>query len=528
MTARPRLHVAPALALLVACSVRGPDEATGASATTTAEGSSTTTGTDGGASASSSGGASATTTGASGDTRGGSGDAMTTTGASGETEGTTTDEGTSTGEGESEGTGESTGGTVVQGESPVLPGDHADPGVLRVDDGQGGVVYHLTHTVHNGGDFPRFTSTDLVHWEPAAVGLFDRSSTLGSSIEINGHHYCSRWAPEVSALGPGSYILSFTAQSYAGPKSPCPAYAEDSGVYLAWSSSPAGPFALAEKPWEPLPAGGQISNCPPAIRDAIPHSLDFAGADCQGTYCHHIIRLDSTVWRDPKDGRWWLGYAWYTNTPPKVDWEKSHYGELVNLVELDAADPFAVICDPNVAQIGVADPHDGEVLGRLATACEGCDQMLSFTRGRQGEEMIRDGYSWGVVEGPSLFRRGEYVYLLLSGSAWDSAYYHVYWVAAKSVEGLALGAPDRLIGRFLIPSDGQAFGHGTPVLGPDGESWYYVHHRLDHAPCKGQGLCGRDVWVSPIDFIDRGDGLGAVHIAPRWPAKTPGFEVTLP
>ena len=120
------------------------------------------------------------------------------------------------------------------------------------------------------------------------------------------------------------------------------------------------------------------------------------------------------------------------------------------------------------------------------------------------------------------------MYLLVSGSAWDSAYYHVYWVAAKSVEELAYENPGRLVGRYLIPSDGQSFGHGTAVLGPDGVSWYFVHHRLDHGPCAVSGACQRDVWVSPIEFEDRGDGLGEVHIRARRPAQTPGVEVAVP
>lgn len=413
----------------------------------------------------------------------------------------------------------------LEGQNPVLPIDHPDPGLVRVD-GPGGPTYHLTATVHNGGDFPRFTSTDLIAWQDAGQGLLGRTSAPGSSIELNGSHYCSRWAPEIVQLGPESFMLSFTGQRYASPQSPCPPYAEDSGVYLAWSNSPAGPFAPPDKPWEPLPAGAQISSCP--LRPDLPHSLDVASGDCQGTYCHHIMRLDSSVFFDPQTGRWWLAYAWYTNTPPKVDWEQTNHGEHVHLVELDPSDPFAVRCDLAAPQIHAGNPHDGDTLARLAASCPGCDQMLSMTRGRLGEEMQRDGASWGVVEGPSLLRRGEYVYLLLSGSAWDSAYYHVYWVAAKSVEELVYTNPDRLVGRFLIPSDGQSFGHGSAVLGPDGAHWYFVHHRLDHAPCEESGWCARDVWVSPIEFDDLGDGLGDVHIRPRWPAQDPTFMVAAP
>lgn len=415
----------------------------------------------------------------------------------------------------------------VMGTNPVLGLDHPDPGVLRIED-QGEVLYVMSTTVHNGGDFPLLTSSDLVSWSPAPTGVFDRPRVPGDSYALGDAHYCSLWAPEIAQLGPESFMLSFTAQRFATPRSPCPPYAEDSGVYLAWSSSALGPFAPERNPWEPLPAGGQISRCPPAVRDAIPHSLLEASDDCQGTFCHHIIRLDSSVFADPTTGRWWLAYAWYTNSPPQVAWELDNHGEHVHLVELDPGDPFAVICDVEVPQIHVANPHDAQTLAALASSCEGCDQMLAMNKGRFGEDMMRDGVSWGVAEAPSLFRRGDWVYLMLSGSAWDSAWYHVWWVAAPSVEQLALGDPARIMGRFLVPSDGHSFGHGTPVLGPDGESWFYVHHHLDQAPCAEAGQCARDVWVSPIEFVDVGDGHGAVHIAPRWPARDPTFEVPLP
>lgn len=412
----------------------------------------------------------------------------------------------------------------LAGQNPVLPTGHPDPGVLRVE-GAHGVTYHLTATVDNAGDFPRFTSTDLIVWTEAGHGLFGRDDAPGGSLALDGAHYCSRWAPEIVQLGAASFMLSFTAQRFAAPQSPCPPYDEDSGVYLAWSAGPAGPFAPPDRPWEPSPAGADFETCP--YRPVLPHSLDFAADDCQGIPCPLVMRLDSTVFHDPHTGRWWLAYSWYTNSPPKLAWELANHGQHVSLVELDPNDPSVVRCDLAVAQIHAGNPHDAETLARLAASCSGCEQMLSMTRGPLGEEMMRDGVSLGVVEAPSLFRRGEYVYLLLSGSNWDSPYYHVYWVAAKSVEALAYTDPGRLVGRLLIPSDGQAFGHGSAVLGPDGERWYFVHHRLARVPCEKSG-CDRDVWVSPIEFEDRGDGLGDVHIRPRWPAEDPSFIVAVP
>jgi beta-xylosidase len=415
---------------------------------------------------------------------------------------------------------------VLEATNPVLAGDHPDPHVLRTVGGDGRPIYYLTATVHNGGDIPIFRSLDLVHWSELPARAFERASVPGDSIAINGAHFCSLWAPQLVELGPGSYLLSFSAQRFAGSQAPCPPYLEDGGVYLAWGAAPTGPFARADHPWEPLPAGAHFTACP--IRAELPRSVDYVSGDCQGSWCHQIVRLDSDVWRDSADGRWWLSYSWYTNSPPLVEWERSNHGEHVELVELDGADPFTVRCDAAVPQVFAANPHDAATLERLRSSCPRCGEMLSMTRGRYDEVMTRDGCSWGVVEGANLFRRGGWVYLMLSGSAWDSGYYHVYWTAARTVEELAHDNPARLVGRYLVPSLGQAFGHGTAVLGPDGTSWYFVHHRLRHPACRDAGDCARDVWLSPLEFEDRGDGLGEVWIRPRFPAEDPTVRVALP
>lgn len=425
------------------------------------------------------------------------------------------------------GTGGQGGGyTTISGRNPILGTDKPDPSILRVVDAEG-PLYYLSHTVHNAGDFPLYTSRDLVNWTQAPAGLFGKTHEPDQRFQLNGGYFCSLWAPQLMEVGSGNYLLSFTGQRYPNAGG-CGPYLEDSGVFLASSTAVTGPFAPIEKPWEPFPAGANESACPAAIRDALPRSTAYVSEDCQGTFCHQIVRLDSDVFRDPADGRWWMSYAWYTNTPPQVAWEQTNHGEHVHLVELDGADPYAVKCDPATPQIHLANPHDPSLLADLAASCAGCDQMLSFTKGRQGEDVVRDGVSWGVVEGPSLFRRGDYVYALVSGSTWDSAYYHVFWIAAPTVEELVTDGPTRIVGRYLLPSMGQSFGHGSAVLGPDGKSWYFVHHRLDHAPCASQGLCARDVWVSPIEFEDRGDGKGDVYIKARRPAEQSGFEVVVP
>ena len=415
---------------------------------------------------------------------------------------------------------------VVSATNPVIGEDHPDPHVVRTADASG-TVYYLYATA-GFGDFVPWRSRDLLHWTRLPEGLFRRAAPAGGSIEINGAHFCHLWAPDVVEVRPGVWMLSFSAVRHRTAQRPCPPYREDGGVYFASSVSPTGPFAVTEHPWEPLPAGGHITRCAAPTRDQIPRSVPYASGDCQGGYCHQVIRLDSGAFRDPQTGRWWLGYSWYTNTPPRVAWETTHYGQHVSLVELDGADPFTVPCTTAVPQVHVGDPHDGATLARLAASCGRCGELLSFTRARDNGEFRREGQVFGVNEGVGMFRRGRYVYALMSGSVWDSGYYSVWYAAAPTPEALAWDSPARVVGRFLVPGRGQSFGHGTAVLGPDGRSWYYVHHRLQAERCRTTGNCARDVWVSPLAFEDRGDGRGDVWIRARFPAEDAAVRVTVP
>ncbi|MFN7145865.1 MAG: family 43 glycosylhydrolase, partial [Myxococcota bacterium] len=289
-------------------------------------------------------------------------------------------------------TGADTAGGWRMARNPVLDGDRPDPHVLRTVEADGAARYWLVSTPGSGADIPVWTSSDLASWELASPGLFGIAATPGNSIDLNGWHYCNVWAPELAELGPDSYMLTFTATRYAEPQAPCPAYAEDGGVYQAWAPRPTGPFLDADRPWEPLPAGAQIGACP--VRDTLPRSLDRATVGCVGDECQNVMRLDSTVFVDEETERWWLAYAWYTNAPPLVEWETGNLGEHVSLVELDAGDPFAVRCDAAVPRVHAANPHDALTRARLAESCDGCDTMLDNGRGRYDEAMVRAGHSW--------------------------------------------------------------------------------------------------------------------------------------
>lgn len=94
-----------------------------------------------------------------------------------------------------------------------------------------------------------------------------------------------------------------------------------------------------------------------------------------------------------------------------------------------------------------------------------------------------------------------WIYLFYSASVWWSTNYGVYWVAAPSVEELADGSPTRLEGQYVVPYDvgtglaavRNTFGHGRPILAPDGVTWLFSFHHL--AP-KGGAQAPRRAYVA--------------------------------
>lgn len=188
----------------------------------------------------------------------------------------------------------------------------ADPDVVRIDQADGSILYILTHTQKNSGgsDFPLYTSSDLVHWTLVAQAM---NLTLNlnpeASVQIGGYHYCGCWAPEIRpAAQKGGYALSFTASRFATAQNPCPGYDEGSGVFMAFSQDPLGPYL------NPVPLGASLDPnvCPTSSHDAVPfsHLLDFPNCGPASLPCNNSMRLDSDLFNDPLTGESWFAYAW--------------------------------------------------------------------------------------------------------------------------------------------------------------------------------------------------------------------------
>lgn len=383
----------------------------------------------------------------------------------------------------------------------LLSGDKPDPFVFMWNG-----EYYLTYTSPNR--VPLMKSKDLVHWSEEKDALGGKGAGT-EPLVLRGTGFCHVWAPEFHRFDNKRMLVLFSAVAYAGPAIPkqCPEFDGRAGVFAAISDNGTkGQFAVT---WGRAFAMGESAFCEIA-KTPYPRSR-WNASDCLNGDCEDIPRIDGTLFED--QGKSYFAYTWFTNPIPRNERERSAHGFHVSLVEMEKERPYRTICRPKVNRLSIVGPGDEALLENLAQSCPDCGRNLSFTKDQHGDHWQWNEFHAGITEGASLFRRGDYVYLLFSHATYDSAYYSVAWVAAKTVEGLSRSAPDRLAGRFLLPSGRFAYGHGSPIQGPDG-NWFYVYHRIDHVSCAADTdrKCERDVLISPIEFEEKADGRGPVHI----------------
>ncbi|MBO1751506.1 family 43 glycosylhydrolase [Actinotalea sp. BY-33] len=121
--------------------------------------------------------------------------------------------------------------------NPVIADDFPDPDMLEVDG-----VYYAYATNGNNQNVRLASSTDLVTWEPLPDALPELPSWV-----IPG----KTWAPEVTELEPGRYVMYFTATSFRESLQ-C--------IGVATADSPEGPFTVV---------GDEMLLCPPDEGGAI-------------------------------------------------------------------------------------------------------------------------------------------------------------------------------------------------------------------------------------------------------------------
>lgn len=129
------------------------------------------------------------------------------------------------------------------GQDPIKPGqayagDFPDPAVMRV-----AKTYYAYSTTSYGLNLPMLSSTDLRTWK-AAPG--NASNPSGDALprtpvwavgqpQADGRVHGTTWAPTVTRLGPGRYVLAYAAQVAGAP-------GQKMCISIATATSPFGPF----------------------------------------------------------------------------------------------------------------------------------------------------------------------------------------------------------------------------------------------------------------------------------------------
>lgn len=148
---------------------------------------------------------------------------------------------------------------------------------------------------------------------------------------------------------------------------------------------------------------------------------------------------------------------------------------------------------------------------------------------RYPDEWITEAYA---LEGPKLFRRGEWFYLVSAvGGTGGPATGHMVIVArSRSVDGPWQNAPGNPVSRTWSADDAWwSRGHATMLQAADGSWWM-----LSHGYANGYRTLGRQVLLEPIEWTEDGwpvgvgRDLGAPLRMPCRSAATAGTPVGVP
>ncbi len=145
------------------------------------------------------------------------------------------------------------------GQDPIVPGqvytgDFPDPSVLRVGD-----TFYAYSTTSGGLNVPGLTSQNLVTWRAAPAttaspsgDVLPRTPVWSAGVELSdGRFTATTWAPTVTRLGLGRYVLAYATQVAGAP-------GQKMCVSVAFSSRPLGPFVDTSKGPVICPARGAI------------------------------------------------------------------------------------------------------------------------------------------------------------------------------------------------------------------------------------------------------------------------------
>ena len=124
---------------------------------------------------------------------------------------------------------------------------------------------------------------------------------------------------------------------------------------------------------------------------------------------------------------------------------------------------------------------------------------------RYPDEWVTEAYA---LEGPKLFRRGEWCYLVsaVGGTAGPPTGHMVIVARSRSVLGPWENSPGNPVVRTRDASEGWwSRGHATILQGPS-DDWWMLSHGYEH----GFRTLGRQILLEPIDWTDDGWPVAAV------------------
>jgi len=123
----------------------------------------------------------------------------------------------------------------------------------------------------------------------------------------------------------------------------------------------------------------------------------------------------------------------------------------------------------------------------------------AYTAWKYPDDWITEAYS---PEGPKLFRRGDWFYLInaVGGTAGPATGHMIVAARSRSIHGPWVNCPHNPIQR--TKSAGERWwsrGHATCVEGPDGR-WFMIYHGFEN----GYQTLGRQTLLEPIEWTDDG------------------------
>jgi arabinan endo-1,5-alpha-L-arabinosidase len=227
--------------------------------------------------------------------------------------------------------------------APVLRENFADPDVLAVDG-----AYVAYSSDRNRMNVPIATSDDLRTWELGGDALPDLPSWI-----IPG----KTWAPEVTEISPGRFVLYFTATNFQ-PTFQC--------IGVATADDPRGPFTVQ---------GGEMLVCPPDEGGAI----DATTVQVDGQW--HLL------WKNDGNA---IGVDTWIQTAPLTDDGLALAGEPVRLLKQDQAWEGDLIEAPTV----VAHEDGGFTMLYSANSYGGDEYAIGYAT---ADELTGP---WEKAEGP--------------------------------------------------------------------------------------------------------------------------------